>query len=130
MRIRNRTRHPAWMARDVDGVTTHNCLHCGYPMTYKLVTAPRKYHDACAATADRIQSTTNRRAKRLKAQKRKKTMKLPRYLEVKVEVPADVPIQEAKDYIRSELKAAGGQRRPEDPLFQGLEVKTIRSVRS
>jgi hypothetical protein len=52
-----------------------------------------------------------------------------RYLQVLVEVPADVPIWAARTYIESELRAAGGCRHPEDPLFEGLQVKTIRSVK-
>ena len=52
-----------------------------------------------------------------------------RFLQVLVEVPPGVYVDEAKEYIRDELRAAGGQRRPEDPLFHGMEVLEVRSVR-
>lgn len=52
-----------------------------------------------------------------------------RYLQVIVEVPDDVTIAEAREYIQSELKAAGGCRRPDDPLFSGLQTVNIKSVR-
>ena len=52
-----------------------------------------------------------------------------RYLQVLVEVPADVPISEAREYIQSELKDAGGCRHLEDPLFKGLKVTKIRRGR-
>lgn len=53
-----------------------------------------------------------------------------RYLQVIVEVPDDVSIAEAREYIRSELKAAGGSRGIDDPLFSGLQTISIKSVRS
>lgn len=52
-----------------------------------------------------------------------------RYLQVLVEVPADVMVEEAKAYIRSELKSGGGCRRIDDPLFSGLVVMSMTSVR-
>ena len=51
-----------------------------------------------------------------------------RFLQVVVEIPPGVYVEEAKDYIRDELRAAGGQRRPEDALFHGIEVISIKSV--
>jgi hypothetical protein len=52
-----------------------------------------------------------------------------RYLQVLVEVPADVSVADAIEYIVTELTCAGGCRRLEDPLHGGLGVVKIRSVR-
>ncbi len=52
-----------------------------------------------------------------------------RYLQVLVEVPAEASVAETDQYIRDELRAAGGQFRTDDPLFYGVEVLKIRSVR-
>jgi hypothetical protein len=51
-----------------------------------------------------------------------------RFLQVIVEMPDHVSIREARAYIRGELKAAGGQFRPDDPLFRGVKVLSICST--
>lgn len=52
-----------------------------------------------------------------------------RFVNVVVAIPDDVRVADAKEYIQMELKAAGGCRRPEDPLFEGLEVVQITSCK-
>jgi hypothetical protein len=52
-----------------------------------------------------------------------------RFLTVVVRVPRGASISETRDYIRAELAAAGGQLRPEDPLFEGVEVVSISAAR-
>lgn len=51
-----------------------------------------------------------------------------RYLQVLVQVPEDVPLWRAREYIRDELAAAGGCKPVDDPLFHGLEVVSIKSA--
>ena len=53
-----------------------------------------------------------------------------KFLQVIIEVPEGCPVEDAKKYIREELAAAGGQLRPDDPLFEGIKViGEIRSIR-
>jgi len=53
-----------------------------------------------------------------------------RFLQVIVEVPDGCSVEDAKKYIRDELPAAGGQLRPDDPLFHGVQIiGKIRSIR-
>lgn len=54
---------------------------------------------------------------------------MPRYLQVLIEIPGDVTIADAKEYVVNELKSAGGCKHPDDPLFHGLEVVSVKSVR-
>lgn len=50
------------------------------------------------------------------------------YLQVIVEVPNNVLVNEAKHYISTELKAAGGQLHPDNTLFYGLEVISMKRL--
>lgn len=52
-----------------------------------------------------------------------------RHLQVIVRVPDSISNSEARDYIIAELKAAGGCRRLDDPLFEGLEVIDVKPVK-
>ena len=52
-----------------------------------------------------------------------------KYLLALIEVPNDVLVKDAKDFIRSELKAAGGFKHPDDPLHSGLQAIKFKSVR-
>lgn len=51
--------------------------------------------------------------------------------EIMLRCHADIGVSptSASGYVRDELRAAGGQRRPEDPLFNGLRVITIKAVK-
>jgi hypothetical protein len=52
-----------------------------------------------------------------------------RYLRVVVEIPDDVPVAEAKDYVKKWLRWGGGERQSNDPLRRGLEVVSLRNIR-
>jgi len=48
-----------------------------------------------------------------------------RYIIATIELPDSITFTDAKRYIIDELAAAGGSRRTDDPLFNGLKVKAI-----
>lgn len=52
-----------------------------------------------------------------------------KYIQVIVKRPDYVSLQEAKEYIIKELAAAGGCRHVDDPLFNGLEVFSVKPIR-
>lgn len=52
-----------------------------------------------------------------------------KYIHVIVERPEHIPLDDAKEYIIKELASGGGCKRPDDPLFNGLKVFTIRPIR-
>jgi len=52
-----------------------------------------------------------------------------KYMQVIVKRPEHVPLIDAKDYIIKELASAGGCRRTDDPLFEGLEVVSVKPIR-
>lgn len=52
---------------------------------------------------------------------------MPRmYVELDFDAPASVTRAELRDYIITELRAAGGLRDPIDPLFGGLRVVSVK----
>lgn len=52
-----------------------------------------------------------------------------KHLQVTIRVSSDIPLEEAKAYIIKELASAGGSRPPDDPLFHGLEVLEIKTIK-
>lgn len=50
------------------------------------------------------------------------------YFKIGFVIPEGAPLYYVKDYIRNALKAWGGQRHPDDPLFDGLKV-TITAIK-
>ena len=52
-----------------------------------------------------------------------------KYIQVIIKRPEHISLEDAKAYIIQELKAAGGSRRIDDPLFDGLEVFSVKPIR-
>lgn len=48
-----------------------------------------------------------------------------RYLIAILEVPDGATVKETKEYVKSELKAAGGHRHPDDSLHAGVQTISV-----